>query len=178
MSATGANAPQLTFARLKAKGRRTITHTVVIDDDCQQGYVLAEAALDRAKAAGDPDAIAAAQKLLDEAAAELRDATLRLRLRALPDDEYATLRAEHPPQDEDNAQAAEITGNPKALARWHAATFSPALVAACLIEPALTVEQAAELKADWNAAEWNSLFFTAIQVNEAATEVPAGLHFL
>jgi hypothetical protein len=173
MSATGATPPKITAALLKKKGRRTLTHPVVLDDDTATAYRLAERAVVDAR---DTEQRARAQATLAEAEAELREATLLLRLRAMRPADYAALKAEHPPTEDDNARAAELSGDPKAKAKWHTDTFGPALVAACLTEPELTLEQAAEIKAEWNDAEWSGLLFAAIQVNETATDL-RGLSF-
>lgn len=182
MSATGARTPDkpLTYDQFKAKKtRRTITHPVVTDDDAVTAYKLAEEALKDAKRRGDHDAAAKHEADMAEAEQAIRESTILMRLRAMPrkgERSYTTLKAEHPPTAEDDAEVAELTGKPDAKARWHSDTFGPALVAACLIEPAVTVEQAVELAADMNEAEWNRLLWAAINVNENATDT-AGLVF-
>jgi hypothetical protein len=175
------NGPQkLTFAAFQQrKKRREVTYPLVTDDDAVKAFQLADQALNRAKLMSDKRQIAQAQKTLDEAESAVRESTLLMRLRALPRDgehSYKVLMAEHPPTAEDNAEAAEESDDPKAKARWHAETFGPALVSACLIEPEVTVEQATEWASEWNDAEWNGLVWAAISVNQQRTDT-AGLSF-
>lgn len=172
MTATGANSPKLTFdAFQKRKRRREDVHPVVVDGDCSAAYELAERALTRAKLFGDDEGTAAAQKTLADAEAELREATVVFRLRALPregEGSFAVLKAEHPPTDADHEIIRDATGDPKAKARWRIATFEPAVVAATLTEPQVTVEQAQQWARDWNDGEWKGLVNKAIEVNQAA----------
>lgn len=182
MTATGAKSPTLTYDQFQnRKKRRTAILPIVVDDDCSTGYELAERALTAAKAAfpRDDEEIIAAQKLLAEAESELREATVIFRLRALPregDNSFAVLKAEHPPTDADHERVRDLTGNAKAKHRWHEATFEPALVAATLTEPAVTVEQAAQWAREWNDGEWNRLVAACIDVNQAASDT-RGLSF-
>lgn len=182
MSATGTNSPKITFDQFqKRKQRRTAILPIVTDDDCSTAYELAERNLTQAKAAfpRDDEAIIAAQKTLAAAEAELREATVIFRLRALPregDNSFTVLRAEHPPKDADHERVREFTGDAKAKARWHSKTFEPALVAATLVEPEVTVEQAAAWSDEWNDGEWNRLVNACLEVNQTATDT-RGLSF-
>jgi hypothetical protein len=180
MSATGTRSPKLTYdAFQKRKQRREAILPIVVDDDCSAAYELADAQLTRAKSFQDPDGIIEAQKLVADAEKELREATVIFRLRALPregDGSFAALRAEHPPRDEDHERVRDFMGDPKAKARWHATAFEPALVAASLVEPAVTVEQATAWSREWNDGEWNRLVSAAIDVNQSATDT-RGLTF-
>lgn len=179
MSATGANSPK-TYADLKArKKRREVTHTIVTDDAAADAFRAAEEALRKARILGDDADLAAAQAAYDAAEAAVRESAVVLRLRALPrkgDGSFAALKAEHPPTAEDDARVQEASGNPKDRAIWHTDTFAPALVAASLVEPRLTVEQAAELAEDWNEAEWSALYVAALNVNQQTTNT-GGLVF-
>jgi hypothetical protein len=170
----------LTWADVQAKKkRREVTHPVVTDDDARVVYQLAEERLRKAKVRGNATEIAEAQAAADTAEQALRDATLLFRLRALPrkgDRSWQALVAEHPPTEGQVADWREKTGNPKAGLRWNSDTFGPALVAACLTEPQVTPEQAAEMSDEWNEAEWDGLLGAAIGVNENATDT-AGLVF-
>jgi hypothetical protein len=173
MTATGAKSPTLTVAEFnKRKKRRESIHPMVVDDDAAKGYELAERALTVAKAIGNDEAILAAQKTLAEAEQELRAGTVIFRLRAMPregDGSFDVLKAEHPPNKDDHAKSQEDTGDPKAKARWHPETFLPALVAASLVEPEVTVEQAADWQREWNDGEWFGLVAAALDVNQRAS---------
>lgn len=170
MSATGAKSPKLTVDQFnKRKKRREAVHPMVMDPDCSTAYELAEQALKMAKLLGDDEEILAARKTLAEAEAELREATEVLRLRALPregDNSFDVLKAEHPPTKDDHEKVQDDNGDPKAKARWHAATFLPALVAATLVEPEVTLEQAAAWSREWNDGEWFGLVAACLDVNQ------------
>lgn len=87
---------------------------------------------------------------------------------------FQQLISDHPPEDEDHDDARLITGRPEALARWHTATFAPALIAACCTEPKLTIKQATEIYEDWTDAESGELFTAALSVCEGSRQVALG----
>lgn len=184
MSATGSKTPArpLTYAQFKAKKkRREITHTIVTDDDAAARLHRAQNRLKELRGqfgARDED-VAAAQAEQAAAEAAVRESAIVMRLRALPrqgDGSFAALKAAHPPQAEDDARVQEASGNAKDRAVWHTDTFAPALVAATLVDPALTVEEAAELATDLNEAEWMGLYVAALNVNQQSTDT-GGLIF-
>lgn len=97
------------------------------------------------------------------AAKRLRETTLTveveggpvdLRLRALPRREYRALLESHPAVKEG--------------ADWNADTFPPALLAACLVQPEFTLEQATEIWDEWETEEASRLFLAAYYLNEDA----------
>ena len=170
----------LTFEQLQTRKKpREITHVINTDDDAVKALAIADESLKQAKVFGTADERAAAQATYDDAEKAVREAALILRLRALPrdgDGSFAVLKAEHPPTAEDNRRVAEASGDTKAKAAWHSATFYPALVAACLIDPEVTIDQAAELARTWNDAEWTGLRDAALAVNQEKTNT-GGLVF-
>lgn len=163
---------------LKSKGYRTVTHVVPTDDDAVIAYLTAEEKLNRARIRNQPaKTIAELEQQVADAEEQVRASAIVVKLRALPQHEYAKLKAAHPPTDDDHAKVREESGEPKDKARWNEKTFSAALVAACVIEPEkLSREEAEQLQADWNEAEWAGLFVAALSVNERAT-TPGGLVF-
>lgn len=103
------------------------------------------------------------------AAKQLRETTLNvtvggepveLTFRALPRKEYRLLLEAHPGAEDD--------------ADWNPDTFPPALIAASLVEPEFTVEQATRLWEEWEDAEAVRLFLACFNLNEN----PAGWHFM
>jgi hypothetical protein len=78
-------------------------------------------------------------------------------MRALPRREYRDLLDEHPPITEG--------------ADWNHDTFPPALIAACAVEPTVTVEQAVKAWDEWEAGEMGRLFLTCFQLNEQTAGV-------
>lgn len=87
---------------------------------------------------------------------------------------FEQLIAEHPPSDDDHDDARKAIGRPEALARWHADTFTPALIAACCADPALTVEQATEMYEEWTDGEISEIFAAAIAVSQGTRQVDLG----
>jgi hypothetical protein len=81
------------------------------------------------------------------------------------------------------------------LALWHDETFEPALISLCCIgaaltvgdadklranlpgrnaEPALTIEDASELRDEWTDSEWDQLWDAAILVSRGVRQVDLG----
>lgn len=87
---------------------------------------------------------------------------------------FEDLIAEHPPTDDDHDDTRRMTGRPEALARWHSDTFTPALIAACAVDPKISPEQADAMYADWTDAEIGELFGAAIAVCQGARQVDLG----
>lgn len=58
--------------------------------------------------------------------------------------------------------------------RWDEDTFAPALIAACCVDPPMTLEQAIELWDTWEAPVAYVLFEAAFSVNERPQKVPFG----
>lgn len=81
-----------------------------------------------------------------------------LQLRALPRKQYRTLCEAHPSETAD----------------WNPDTFPPALIAASIVEPVFTVEQATELWEGWEDADAARVFLACFHLNEN----PAGLSFI
>jgi len=180
MIQTDTGPQQLTWSQVKdRKKRREATFTLVTDDEAATAYRLAKARRDDLPFGATADDRAAAQAAVDDAERAVRASALTMRLRAMPrkgDGSFDALKAEHPPTEDDNKSVQQSSGNAKAKALWHADTFYPALVAASLTEPKVTVEEAAEMAADWNDGEWTELYLTALDVNQRKTDT-AGLTF-
>lgn len=108
---------------------------------------------------------------------------------------YQDLLAAHEPTEADHDQARKATGRAEALALWHEETFEPALISlACIgaaltvdeadklvanlpprnAEPALTFDEAVEIRNTWTDAEWDQLWGAAIEVSRGARQVDLG----
>lgn len=57
-------------------------------------------------------------------------------------------------------------------ARWNEETFAPALIAACCVDPVMTIEQAETVWSTWSEAATFLLFSKAWDVNEGKVKVP------
>lgn len=73
-----------------------------------------------------------------------------IKLRALSAFELDELRSAHPPTKEQKAAGASVNGD----------TFSPALFAACAVDPSFTLDEAKEMweSPDWSQGELGYLF--------------------
>lgn len=110
-------------------------------------------------AASDPKAELAKQ--VAAARDKVRASETEFRFEALGDGPWSDLHAAHPSSEKGQA--------------WDPKTFVPALIAACAIDPVMTVEQVNELFAVCNAAQRELLFQGAYDVNTEATGVPFSL---
>lgn len=96
-----------------------------------------------------------------EAAREgMRAASATFRMRALGHRAYSNLIAAHPAAEQNK-------GVP-----YDAATFLPALVAACCIDPVMTVDEVGQLLDTVNDGQARELFGAALAVNEEPSPLP------
>lgn len=101
-----------------------------------------------------PDTRAALDELLEQA----EGAAVLFKFRQLPTVAYRKLVSDHPPK--------------QVGYRWHEPTFAPALIAATVTEPAMTVRQAERMYAEWGEDAFLRIYATAISVNEGQATVP------
>lgn len=95
---------------------------------------------------------------------EKGDIELTLQLRAVSASAYDRLLAEHPPTKE---QKEEGSG-------YNPDTFAPAIIAAVVADPALSVEEATEI---WNGETWSrgelrDLFLACVNLCSKGLDVP------
>lgn len=113
--------------------------------------------------------LAHVQTQLDEA-----EAVVTFTFKSLPPHEYDALVNEHQPTPEQR-RTAKASGD---RATFNGDTFPQALVAACLIEPTLSLDEVQGLWKDenWNSAELQALFVAALQVNSSrrTVDLPKG----
>ncbi|GAA3416226.1 hypothetical protein [Streptosporangium vulgare] len=107
-----------------------------------------------------PIATTIAQQIV-ELRERMREHTTVFRFRGLPRKAWSDLVAECPPGD-DAKEGADVD--------WE--TFGVALVAACVVEPTMTVEDAGQLAEVLTQAQWDSLFAAAYSVNKRDVDVP------
>lgn len=89
---------------------------------------------------------------------EMEASTVTFIVASIPRRQWADLLAKHPPRKEDVGSD------------HNRATFPPAVVAACVVEPELTVEQATRLDETLPPGEWVKLWMAAVSLN--TTENP------
>ena len=89
---------------------------------------------------------------------------VNVRLRAIGSQAYDDLISKHPPTPKQKRDGA--TYNPD--------TFAPALVAACMTEPKIDLEDAQALweSEDWSRGELTELFLASVQINQAGLDIP------
>lgn len=174
----------LTFDHLVGK-KKPLTKTVpvVLDPDLAELHEEARRDRDVAHArvqvrGDDPEAAAQlldADRRLEELRQQLEDADAiaYFTFRGIGRARYEALVDKHPPTLEQRTKA-KATGMGELA--WNHDTFPPALVAACVTEPAMTEEQVAQLWAseDWNQAELVTLLNAAIEVNGSRRTVELG----
>ena len=164
----------VTLGDLLKKKRVTRHHDVVIDQDAVDAYNELRGELDLLEAQSriessdvGPDEVAAKQAECDAAGEALfaDKAVIRFTMGAIGAEEMDELINAHPPTDKQRAQGkAEGTGTP----RFNMKTFAPALVHACLIAPALSLDEIRVIWKDqaWNDYELGQLFGVAWLVNQ------------
>lgn len=158
-----------TFDHLKKKQPMERTVSVVLSDDAATAWQDASAAVERARLTGKPtDDLEAAAA---EARAALEAETVTLRFRSIGRKAYDALLRQHPPTEEQKAEATK-EGTPEPP--YDIDSFAPALVAASCIEPMMTPEQVRELWDEWNTAEILPCWMAALEVNTQRRVVDLG----
>lgn len=108
-----------------------------------------------------PMATQIAQQIM-ELRERMREHVSVFRFRGLPRKAYSDLVASCPPSDEDREKGAEVD--------WE--KYSVAVVAACAVEPAMTVDEAGQIADVLTQAQWDSLVTAAFSVNKRDVDVP------
>lgn len=108
---------------------------------------------------GDTDPRTEVARQIEVAREGMREASVEFRLVAIGHTAYSNLIADHPAPE-------------KSDAAYDAATFMPALIAACCADPQMTVEQAVSLLDLLNDGQAQALFAAALMVNEEPSPLP------
>jgi hypothetical protein len=170
---------------LKGKKPRETTHHVVLDHEAVDAYAqarhrLKEAtdALRAARRHSEPDTtMAEVQAAYDQAKAEAdeleaaaEDGVVTVKIRAMPPLEYAALKAEFPPTEDDHKRVRTNLDDEKAKAAWNQDEFAPRLLARCIIDPQVTLDDVRGFYAAWGAPDWNFLVAAAVRVHEQTVD--------
>jgi hypothetical protein len=153
--------------RLLAKKPRVAEVVICLDDDLALEHDRALDHLQQAKDAKNADDIARLTARVDQLAAELAEATTVIKVRAMGGREYDALVDAHPPTKAQEDDAKKRGGS----APYNPDTFSPALIAASVAEPELSLEDAQHIWDTWNVGERLALFYAALDVNSRAQRV-------
>jgi hypothetical protein len=154
----------LTLDRLKKKKPARKEVLVVLDDDLTEAFEAADKKVKGLVAAGHKDdstELVEAKAARDEAKAALDEATVTLVFQSIGRKAYEELVTGYPPSEEQKTLAKELGEEEPG---FHAEEFPPALIAACCVEPKMTVEDAREIFDEWNTSETMTLFLAAIEV--------------
>lgn len=100
---------------------------------------------------------------MEELHAEIRENTHVFKLRALPRHEFRALQDSHPPREDDKVDQA-IGANLD--------TFQAPLIAACCLDPVLSLEQAETLVDIAAEAQVVELFGAALALNRSKADLP------
>lgn len=165
----------LDFAELQKRKRPTrAACPLCLDPDALDAYERAQAARNEALGASlrdpeDPELqsdLATTAAELDKAKKALRKATVTFHFEALPGQQYEDLLDAHPPTPD---QIATARRKGQAVPSYNEATFAPALVAACCVDPKMDEGEVGVIWKDpaWNVNERMELFFSAIEANRS-----------
>jgi len=102
------------------------------------------------------------RKQLEELTEKIAAQTAIFRFQALPRAEWTQLVADHPPSEVDLKEGWPIDLE----------TIGPPLLAACAIDPVLTLEQAEEIWSSYSAGETTALFLGAWSANREDRRIP------
>jgi hypothetical protein len=149
----------LASARLReTEVRLCLSGDLAADADRLQAQLDAMPVRLAAGSLADVDPRTAIEAELAEIHALMRENMATFRFRALGRKAWSDLIAEHPGRTDDE--------------RWNADTFGPALVAACAIEPEMTVEDVEAVYEVINADQRADLWAAAYGANVGETRVP------
>jgi len=99
---------------------------------------------------------------LAELEAEIAESVIVVKLRAIANRPWADLLAAHPPTTEERAKGYGV----------HPDTFEPAALAACAVEPELTVAQAERMANTVPRSEWTALTEAVRRLHEDRSTAP------
>ena len=106
----------------------------------------------------------AVQKKIDKLTAKASKTLITFEFKSIGRLAYDKLVGEHPP----------LAKHKKENAQFNSETFPPALIAATVVSPEMTLEQATDMFNDpnWNGSELLKLFYAAYGVNNETGEIP------
>jgi hypothetical protein len=139
-----------TLERLRARTRPTATLTICDDTTVRQALEAAQQRHLQAQLRGDADELAAAEQHLADAQAAFDEAAITLTFQALSRTDFETLKAAHPPTEQ-QAEDGQIV---------NVETLGPQLIAAASTD-GLTVDDARTFLNDWAESEAVQLFHAA-----------------
>lgn len=134
-------------------------------EDLERELRAHQGTADEEALAGDQVARDLAERM-EAIAQEMTDHQVVFRFRGLPKRAYSDLLAQHQAPEDKRELAVDGLD-------WD--TFPTALIAACAVDPEMTVEQAGRLAQTVTDRQWDDLFATAMALNRAEVSVPFSL---
>lgn len=121
-------------------------------------------------------AVADAEEAMEALRPEVEDQIVEFVFRSIGRRKFEDLVDACPPTKAQKAEAAK-TGNEEP--GWNLETFPPTLIAAAIVSPEMSEEDAFEMwdSDEWNQAELVSLFLSALSVNQQRKVVELGKEF-
>lgn len=182
MTTTKANNKPKTLDHLRSAKKPVFRNVwVALDDEMAAEYQEAVEKRNRLKtlvSLRPEDAQAAkdlniAEQTLREIEAKFREeGAARFRFRSIGRVKFERLVKDHPPTAAEKQEVAEAGGDPSQLG-WCVETFTVALVAACSVEPEMTVAEVRELWDDenWTQGEAASMFNACLEANSEHRQI-------
>lgn len=136
----------------------------MLDDDLVLEH---EQIVDQLRSASEEDKAALAKREV-KLREQVRDATVTIAIQAIGGANYDYLVEQHPASADQVEKAKAKNESPP---NYNLETFAPALIAASVVEPELSLEDAKQLWQDWNTGERLTLFMACVDVNSRAQRV-------
>lgn len=182
MPAAATRARPRTFDHLRsAKKPRRSTVDLVLDPEVAEDFATAKRSYELAETLlkGEPTSTErkaefdAAKSRLDKVTKAARDVTFSITFRSIGPSRYEDLKHAHLASAEEK-KAAEARGLPDI--ELSETTWPVALIAACAEEPALSEDEVREIRTSdaFNRAEFDTLYFTCLSLNEQRAVVDLG----
>jgi hypothetical protein len=110
---------------------------------------------------------------MEEAEEVARENSIPFTFRAMGRKKYEDMVAAHPPTQK---QIADARRKKEQIPPFNSDPFVPTLISDSLVNPEMSYEQVVELMEndDWNGAEFNTLWLTALEVNSTRRVVDLG----
>lgn len=134
-------------------------------EDLERQLRAEEDSDDNVSLAGNPKARELSERM-EKLAETMREHEVVFRFRGLSSKAYSDLLTQHRAPEDKRDEAVDGMD-------WD--TFPAALIAACAVDPAMTLQQAERLNEAVSHRQWDDLFATAMACNRAQVSVPFSL---
>ena len=158
--------------------RRVVTVEILVDQELHAEHAELDAELEHlaesgTESIGTPRAREIAARLV-EIEQETRDRRVSFRFRALSRKQWMDLLAAHPPTKKQLDEDARLRGMRAGL-DFNPATFPVAVIAACCVDPEMTVDDAKRLEDSLHFVQFETLWGAALECNTGGMAAPKSL---